>query len=224
MKVQVQVLVMAKAPVAGEAKTRLGAVVGMEAAADLAAAALLDTLAVCRQVFGGACHLALDGDLDLARRGDEIGAALVGWSVFRQQGVDLAERLVHAHRAVATDVEGPVLQIGMDTPHLTPALLRSVAESLENGAEVIVGPAEDGGWWALGVRDGRDAHVLAEVAMSQPDTCAATVEAFLRAGSAVVSAPRLTDVDTVEDAVLVGGLAPDTHFGRAWAARGVAVP
>ena len=53
-------LVMAKAPVPGRVKTRLGARVGMEVAAELAAAALLDTIAACRSAFAE-CHLALDG-------------------------------------------------------------------------------------------------------------------------------------------------------------------
>jgi glycosyltransferase A (GT-A) superfamily protein (DUF2064 family) len=53
---------MAKAPVPGRVKTRLGARVGMDVAADLAAAALLDTIAACRSAFTE-CHLALDGSL-----------------------------------------------------------------------------------------------------------------------------------------------------------------
>ncbi len=49
------VLVMAKAPVAGQVKTRLGAHVGHDAAADLAAACVLDTLDVCQEVFPSDC-------------------------------------------------------------------------------------------------------------------------------------------------------------------------
>ncbi len=60
-------LVVAKAPVPGRVKTRLGAAIGMDAAARLAAAALLDTIAACRSAFAE-CHLALDGDLDEAVR------------------------------------------------------------------------------------------------------------------------------------------------------------
>src|SRR4029453_11110138 len=64
-------LVVAKAPVAGRVETRLGAVIGMEAAARVAAAALLDTLAVCRAAFDE-CHLALDGDLQGACSEDAL--------------------------------------------------------------------------------------------------------------------------------------------------------
>ncbi|MFL6158624.1 MAG: alpha/beta hydrolase fold domain-containing protein, partial [Marmoricola sp.] len=87
-----RVLVVAKAPVPGLAKTRLGAEIGMDAAADLAAAALLDTIDACRQAFGKRCHLALEGDLAAASRGDEIVGALREWHVFAQQGDQLAQR------------------------------------------------------------------------------------------------------------------------------------
>ena len=90
-----QCLVVAKAPVAGRAKTRLGAEIGMAAAADLAAAALLDTLDACRAAFGaGRCHLALTGDLAGAARGRrDRPAALAGWTVFEQVGDELRRRL-----------------------------------------------------------------------------------------------------------------------------------
>ena len=84
-------LVVAKAPVAGRVKTRLGHVLGMERAAELAAAALLDTLAVCVAAYGvDRCHLALDGDLAEAERADELLDATSGWIVHPQRGDDFA--------------------------------------------------------------------------------------------------------------------------------------
>src|SRR5690349_472622 len=116
-----RLLLTAKAPVAGQAKTRLGAVTGMGAAADLAAAALLDTIDACAAAFSS-CHLALAGDLAEAERTEELRAALAGWDVFAQVGETFAERLAHAHDHVG----GPVVQIGMDTPQVTPARLAEV--------------------------------------------------------------------------------------------------
>lgn len=110
-------LVVAKAPVVGRVKTRLGQVVGMERAAELATAALLDTLAACAEAYGvERCHLALDGDLADARGADELLEAVSGWSVHPQRGAGFAERLVRAHRTVATATDAPVVQVGMDTP------------------------------------------------------------------------------------------------------------
>ncbi|MCZ4500703.1 MAG: cofC 2 [Marmoricola sp.] len=209
-------LVIAKAPVAGEAKTRLGAVIGMEAAADLAAAALLDTLAACAQAFPGACHLALTGDLVDASRGAEIRDALSGWTVFDQVGTTFAERLAHAHGVLASAGTGPVVQIGMDTPQVTPAMLRASTEALDLGSDAVLGPAADGGWWVLALSDSSRARVLAGVPMSSPDTYAATVQALTASGLAVASVGTLRDVDTVADAALVAADAPDSRFALAW--------
>lgn len=211
-----RVLVMAKAPVPGHAKTRLGATVGMVAAADLAAAALLDTLDACAATFE-VRYLALAGDLTQACRSDDIIEALGGWIVFDQEGDSFADRLANAHTRVADCGPGAVVQVGMDTPQLTRELLRSVADPVEAGADVVVGPAEDGGWWALGLADGRDARALVDVPMSVPETYRRTVAAFN--GRRVVEVAELRDVDTSDDADAVASASPGSRFARAWNAR-----
>jgi hypothetical protein len=85
-----RILVMAKSPVPGQVKTRLAAGVGDETASDLAAAALLDTLAACHAAFPGECHLALAGDVAGAARGSAIRQALRSWHVFDQVGATFA--------------------------------------------------------------------------------------------------------------------------------------
>ncbi len=212
-----RMLVMAKAPVPGLAKTRLGRSTGSAAAAELAAAALLDSLHAARQAFGGDCHLALTGDLDQAARGGEIAAALQGWTVFDQVGDTFAERLAHAHAVVADSGPGAVVQIGMDTPQITPELLRGIAALLEEGATAVLGPAEDGGWWVLAVDDGARAVALRDVLMSAPTTYRDSVTAFLTEGAVMASGGMLRDVDTVADAIAVAGAAPRTRFAQAWA-------
>lgn len=212
-----RVLVMAKAPVPGLAKTRLGVAIGMEAAADLAAAALLDTLATCRRAFGEDCHLALDGDLGVARRGCEITDALATWTVFAQHGATFGERLAHAHGRLAAGSPGVVVQIGMDTPQVTVSDLRLAAGLAEGGAAVL-GPALDGGWWALALEHAERAAVLCGVPMSTQGTYAATWSALAAAGLEVRETCAHLDVDTVEDAALVAGAAPNTRFGDTWLA------
>ena len=205
-------LVVAKAPEPGRVKTRLGAEIGAEAAAEVAAAALLDTLAACRAAFGPG-HVSLGGDLDGAVRRDELRAALEGWTVHPQPGVGFGARLARAH----AEVPGPVLQVGMDTPQATPELLREAAAALD-GHDAVLGPAEDGGWWVLVVRDPAAAAVLAGVPMSTPTTYAATRAALLEAGHTVGSTVVLRDVDTRDDAEVVAHEAPDSEFARCWAA------
>ncbi|MEO5661981.1 MAG: DUF2064 domain-containing protein [Nocardioides sp.] len=208
-------LVMAKAPVAGRAKTRLGARVGMALAADLAAAALLDTIDACVEAVGAErCSLALEGDLAGAARGDEIAEALRGWHVFGQRGNELGERLACAH---ADAPAGPRVQIGMDTPQVTSALLHALLDGLGTH-DATLASATDGGWWALAVARGDDAGPLVAVPMSTATTGDDTAAALRAGGLTVAPGPVLCDVDTVEDAVLVTAQAPWTRFAASWRA------
>lgn len=216
--VPAHVLVVAKAPVAGQAKTRLGAEVGMAAAAELAAAALLDTLAAAAAYAGpGRCHVALAGDLADGAAADELRRALDGWVVRPQIGGGFDERLAHAH----ADVPGPVVQVGMDTPQLTPALLAEVVAGLASH-DAVLAPAEDGGWWALALRDPGAAGALRGVPMSTPETYVATRAALEDAGLSVGTASTLVDVDEVDDAHRVAAAAPSTRFARRWTASSTA--
>ena len=205
-------LVVAKAPVPGRVKTRLGAHVGMEAAARLAAAALLDTLATCRAAFTE-CHLALEGDFADTLEANALRRALEGWIVHRQRGHGLGERLARAHVDAAGT--GPTVQVGMDTPQLTTDDLHAVAEAASTG-DAVLGPAADGGWWVLALSDPSVAAVLADVPMSRPDTFASTRRALVAAGQTVRVGHELTDVDTVHEAARVAGSLTGGHFLQAW--------
>ena len=101
------VLVVAKAPEPGRVKTRLGAEIGMERAAEVAAASLLDTLAACAGAVGAdRCHLSLAGDIHRAVGATDLHRALAGWTIHPQRGHDFGARLADAHARVP----GPVVQ------------------------------------------------------------------------------------------------------------------
>lgn len=113
--IPVTILVVAKAPVPGLAKTRLAATLGDHGAADLAAAALLDTLDAVAATPVAARVVALTGDLDAACRAAAIRDRLGVFTVIDQRGEDFACRLANAHADAAAAVGArPVLQIGMD--------------------------------------------------------------------------------------------------------------
>jgi glycosyltransferase A (GT-A) superfamily protein (DUF2064 family) len=205
-------LVVAKAPEPGRVKTRLAADIGDVAAAEVAAAALLDTMAACVAAVGAQhCHLALAGDLDRAVDGAAIKRALAGWTVRPQRGDLFADRLVHAH----ADVPGPVVQVGMDTPQVTPAQLRAAAAALADH-DAALGPADDGGWWVLALRDPDAAEALADVPMSTVSTFDDTRAALEARGLQVTAVDRLRDVDTSADAGAVWAAAPRTRFAAVW--------
>jgi glycosyltransferase A (GT-A) superfamily protein (DUF2064 family) len=207
-------LVVAKAPVPGQVKTRLAADVGPSAAADLAAAALLDTLDACESAFER-CHIAVSGSLLQARSGSEIVARLHRWTVHRQHGEGFARRLVNAHLDVAAAAREPVVQIGMDTPQASTEYLSEVADQITKH-DAVLGPAEDGGWWVLALSDPRLAHVLSSVPMSTTETYQATWDALIGAGAVVSMSRCLNDVDTIADAAAVAAAAPRSRFAAAW--------
>ena len=209
-------LVVAKAPVPGLAKTRLASTIGDRAAADIAAAALLDTLdAVAASPFQ-ARVVAMTGDLDAAPASEEIRSRLDAFTVVPQRGDDFADRLANAHLDAAA-VAGirAVVQIGMDTPQVSSALLTECAEELL-GAEAVLGLATDGGWWVLGVSDASMADCVRQVPMSQDDTGAQTLAALSAKGIRVELVAELADVDTVDDIEAVRqACATESRFARA---------
>ena len=214
--IPVVVLVVAKAPVPGQAKTRLAASVGDTAAADIAAAALLDTLDAVAAAPVAARVVALTGELSAASSGAEITAGLADFTVVPQRGADFAERLANAHIDAAAASGGlPVLQIGMDTPQVTDELIGDCARELL-AADAVLGLARDGGWWLLGVTEGAMADCLRTIPMSRSDTGAVTLAALENTGNHVSLVPTLADVDTIGDVDEVRRVcAPGSRFVRA---------
>ncbi|MDQ3885887.1 MAG: glycosyltransferase [Actinomycetota bacterium] len=203
------ILVLAKTPVPGQVKTRLCPPATPGEAARIAAASLLDTLDTTR---GWCTVVALTGSLADAQWRIEVREALARCRVVPQRGSTFAARLIAAHTDAGGN--GPVIQIGMDTPQLDRELLDEAGRALES-CEAVLGPARDGGWWALGVHDPRHARVLAEVPMSTPDTGALTLRALRALGLRVTLLPELSDVDTMEDAKRVAIQVPNSRFATA---------
>lgn len=210
-------LVLAKAPVPGQVKTRLCPPLAPVQAARIAAAALLDTLDAVLAVPRTGTAVALAGQLAQAEEAAALTAALQHMSVLPQRGDTLGERIRAAHADAAAVAPGaPVLQIGMDTPQVDPALLGHCLDVLDRpGVDAVLGPAPDGGWWALGVRDPSLAGLITAVPTSRPDTGARTLAALRAAGCRVAELPELADVDTVTDAATVAAQLPAGRFAAA---------
>lgn len=196
----VQVLVLAKEPAPGRVKTRLCPPLTPEQSAEVAAAAIADTLAAVRAVPVAARTLVADGALTAD-----------GFDVVAQVDGDLDARLGAAFDGAAA--RGlPALLIGMDTPQLSPALLEQACITLLSDAvDAVLGRADDGGWWALGLRR-PDGDLLRGVPTSRDDTGARQADRLRAAGLHVVDLPVLRDVDTAADAAAVAAAAPSTRF------------
>jgi hypothetical protein len=201
----VALLVIAKEPVPGRAKTRLCPPCTTAQAAMLAAAALRDTLRAVARTPAARRVLVFDGD---AR-----SWAPPGWDVVAQRGTGLAERL----SAAFEDVAMPALLVGMDTPQLSPLLLLDGLAALTRpGVDAVLGPATDGGYWSIGLKR-PDQRIFDAVPMSEPTTCAEQRARLNELGLSVYEQRPLTDIDDFEAALSVAGHASHTLFARALA-------
>ncbi|MEU3090475.1 TIGR04282 family arsenosugar biosynthesis glycosyltransferase [Streptomyces massasporeus] len=188
-------LVIAKEPRPGRVKTRLTPPFTPGQAAELAEAALADTLHAVAAAPATRRVLVLDG-----APGPWLPS---GFDVVAQCAGGLDERLAEAFAGCA----GPALLIGMDTPQVTPELLTVDFAD----CDAWFGPAEDGGFWALGLAC-PDPALLRGVPMSTPVTGAVQRERLVAAGLRVRDLPTLRDVDTAPDAHAVAALAPRGRF------------
>lgn len=192
------VTIIAKAPVAGEVKTRLCPPCTPEQAAGIAAAALADTFAAVEEVA------AATG----ARRVLLLDGALQDWmpttfEVVSQRGDGLEQRLCNGF----VDL-GPGVIVGMETPHVVSALAGAI-DAARCGIDTI-GLALDGGYWMIGLCAESVAmapDLFEGVAMSATHTGLSQIGRLHAHGRRVRLLPIARDLDTVEDlkAVVVSG-------------------
>jgi rSAM/selenodomain-associated transferase 1 len=205
-----QMVILAKAPVPGRVKTRLTPPFTPHEAAMLAEAALADTLQAAAGALFARHLLALSGQD--AMPGVLHAMLPAHFEVTPQRGDGLDERIAAALADAYARLPVPAVLIGMDTPQVTPGLLAAVARPLASGeADAVFGPAADGGFWLLGLREPNPRLVLG-VPMSQPHTGRAQLDRLRKAGLRVRQMPELTDVDTVGDALKVATEAPGGRF------------
>lgn len=197
---RVALLVIAKDPLPGRAKTRLTPPCSPGQAASLAEASLLDTLDVVARTPAERRVLVFDGVPDRWRRH--------GFELLPQRGIGLGERLA----AAFADVGAPALLVGMDTPQITPRLLVDAMRALARpDVDAVLGRATDGGYWSVGLKRAQ-AAVFERVPMSTGDTWRIQRRRMQALGLRVHSQPPLRDVDTIEDARAVAREAPTTRF------------
>ena len=137
------IIVFAKAPVAGQAKTRLIPRLGAWRAARLHARLVCETVQTALAARCGGVELHGTRAHSLFR--------ILKVPFRLQRGHDLGERM---YRALARARE-PAIVIGTDCPALTPADLRRAARYLRSGYQAVIAPAEDGGYALLALRKAR---------------------------------------------------------------------
>lgn len=145
---ELRLLVFAKAPVAGFAKTRLIPLLGAKGAARLQAELIRHTLRTCSAADAGPIELWCAPRAEhpfFQQCGREFGASLR-----RQRSGNLGERMYSALQSALRRSRAAVL-LGTDIPGLTSDDLRSAARALGTGADAVIAPAHDGGYVLIGV-------------------------------------------------------------------------
>lgn len=200
------VVVLAKRPEPGRVKTRLVPPLTHAQAADIAAAALRDTLDAVASVPAAGHVLALDG-----APGPWLGTLASTWRITGQVGGGLAARIVGAFAAGLRPHE-PTVLVGMDTPQVRP---HQLAAFDPRRYDACLGRSGDGGYWAIGLRRPADAgRVIAGVPMSTDHTADDQLRRLTDAGLRVQLLDRIDDVDTVDTARAVAALIPGSRFAH----------
>ena len=217
-------LFVARTPVPGTTKTRLGATIGMVAAARLYRAFLVD-LAECFTPVPGADPgfdfgwAYTPGGLDFAQTLVGIGCPCPPPSVrfVPQVGEGLAARLENAFRWAADQGYTRTVVAATDSPHLPSSIAARSLAALDDH-EVAIGRAADGGYYLIGLRGGHG--VLSGAPMGTGAEADALVARAADLGLRVAELPPTFDVDTEADLDLLRAvLAPDGAAApRTWAA------
>lgn len=182
-----RIVIFAKAPVAGQVKTRLIPALGAEAAADLAAA-MLD--ATCREALAAGVGPV---ELCLATHPDWTGRPPDGVEATDQGEGDLGERLWRAARRAGT----PLLLIGTDCPQLDRQRLRTAAQRLRDH-DALLHPAADGGYALLGLNR-LDPALFEAMPWSTDAVAAETIARIAALGWSVHIGETLRDIDEPAD-------------------------
>ena len=188
-----QLLIYAKPPRMGLAKTRLARSLGSPTQARRIA--MMTLARTMRAALGGAWMPVLYTAPDNAL-GESLGGLWPSHVERRSQGTgDLTQRL---NKGLSDAPPGPVLFIGADAPDLTPALIRRAIIELRTH-DAVFGPASDGGFWLFGLnKAARTKTPFTNVRWSGPHALA-DVRDNLKHGARVAYLPELTDIDEADD-------------------------
>jgi rSAM/selenodomain-associated transferase 1 len=191
---QARLLIMSRAPLAGQVKTRLIPALGAERAARLHAR-LLELTAV--EMLGARlCPVTLcctpDTEHPAFRRLARYGANLAP-----QAGGDLGERMEHALAEALRSTQCAIV-IGTDCPLLDADLIEQSIAALTQDCDAVLGPAEDGGYYLLGVRRS-DSRLFRDIAWGSATVLRQTRERLAALGYRWLELRMLWDVDRPED-------------------------
>ncbi|MDQ3006559.1 MAG: TIGR04282 family arsenosugar biosynthesis glycosyltransferase [Chloroflexota bacterium] len=181
-------IVVAKRPTPGKTKTRLSPPLTPELASALYECFLFDTLDQMRQVSDAQHVIAYLDECDYFQR------LAPDFELIPQEGRDLGERLDHALTRYLLRGYERVVIMDSDSPTLPPDYLSQAFNVLSDGADVVLGPCDDGGYYLIGIKKASP-RLLREVHMSTPTVAAETIALAQEEGLNLVTLPTWYDID-----------------------------
>ena len=191
-------VIVARYPQVGTTKTRLARTLGNEETVQLYRAFLTDLALKFAGWLECDLHWAYTpAEVDYAAFMAELAPSLVRhMHFFSQQGAGLGERLHHAFRWTYEHGYRRTVLIGSDSPHIGRDTVAGARNALDR-ADVVLGPAEDGGYYMIAMRKPHD--VFRNIPMSTSSVLRMTVELAQRQGLEVNLQETLFDIDELPD-------------------------
>jgi len=191
------VAVMAKAPRVGEVKTRLVPPLSPEQAAALSAAFIRD---IAENILAAAESAPIHGYVAYSPPGSEAAFAGVlpdGIRLLPPRSIGLGASLRHGAQDLLAEGYGAVCLVNADSPNLPTAFLVEAVQALQQaGDRVVLGPAEDGGYYLIGLKRPH-ARLFEEIEWSTERVFAQTLDRAVELRLDTVSLPRWYDVDDI---------------------------
>lgn len=189
-------IVVAKAPASGQTKTRLGGLIGLDAAAAFYRCLLQDTLAAAR------CVPDIDRAIAYLPLGVEafFNEIAPDFALMLQKGATLSERLNNAVNEALAQGYSAVAVMSSDIPLVKPDYITQAFAALANGADVAMGASDDGGYYILVLKSSQP-NLFLPIIMSTPTVVAETLAAAAAANLHVHHVPNVADVDVPDDLI-----------------------
>lgn len=191
-------IIFAREPVPGQAKTRMGQSIGNQAAADLYAAMLRDVLNTVANL-PEMTPMIFWADTEFPKN---MGDLENGFTSYLQAGNDLGERMACAFDTAFSLGFEHCCIIGSDAPDLPPEYILQAFELLENNSvDVVFGPATDGGYYLAGMNK-TYLQLFDGIPWSSRETLDKSCAKATALGISYALLPEWHDIDTLEDAIL----------------------
>jgi len=181
-------IVVAKRPAPGKTKTRLSPPLTPELASALYESFLFDTLDQMRQVADSHHVIAYLDECEYFQR------LAPDFELIPQEGHDLGERLDNALTFYLSRGYERVVIMDSDSPTLPASYLSQAFNVLSDGADVVLGPCDDGGYYLIGLKKPTP-RLLREVHMSTPTVAVETMALAKEEGLDLVTLPTWYDID-----------------------------